>query len=268
MSELTVAAIQMCSKPEPADNLQWLEWLFASLPTQRPLLVVLPECFAAFGREDGRPYGEQFGDGRVQQWLSQQAAQYQIWLLAGSLGITTSTEHKITASSLLFAPDGSLRARYDKRHLFDVDVADNVGSYRESSYTEAGQQLVVVDVEGFQLGLSVCYDLRFPEHFRAMLDQGLDLIAVPAAFTAVTGKAHWQPLLQARAIENQCYVIAAGQSGQHLNGRETHGHSMVIDPWGQVTSDSGKQLGIIVDSISRQRLNDVRQAIPALNHRR
>ncbi|GGA83023.1 amidohydrolase [Neiella marina] len=268
MSELTVAAVQMCSTPEPADNMQWLEWLFASLPAARPLLVVLPECFAAFGSEDGSPYGEQLGDGRVQDWLGKQALAHNIWLLAGSLGIRTDAGDKITASSLLFAPNGQRTTRYDKRHLFDVDVADNVGSYRESSYTEPGQQIVVVDIEGFNIGLSICYDLRFPEHFRAMAEQGLDLIAVPAAFTAVTGKAHWQPLLQARAIENQCYVVAAGQCGQHPNGRETHGHSMVIDPWGQVTSDSGKQLGIIVDSISRQRLNDVRQAIPALKHRR
>lgn len=265
---LSVVAIQMCSSPEPADNLSWLNEQLTQLPIDRPMLVVVPECFAAFGSEQGQPYGETEGSGLVQDWLGTKAREHDIWLLAGSLGLKVADSSKITASSLLYGPDGKCQARYDKRHLFDVDVADNVGSYRESCYTKAGEEIVVIDVAGFKLGLSICYDLRFPEHFRAMADLGVDLIAVPAAFTAVTGKAHWQPLLQARAIENQCYVVAAGQSGQHANGRSTHGHSMIIDPWGTITSDGGQQLGIIVDSISKQRLNDVQQAIPALRHRR
>lgn len=265
---LTVAAIQMCSGPEPTTNLTWLTEQLKQLPSSRPMLVVLPECFAAFGSEQGQPYGENDGFGLVQDWLAAKASELEIWLLGGSLGLKVTDSDKITASSLLYGPDGKRQARYDKRHLFDVDVADNVGSYRESSYTKPGEQVVVIEVAGFKLGLSICYDLRFPEHFRAMADLGVDLIVVPAAFTAVTGKAHWQPLLQARAIENQCFVVAAGQSGQHLNGRSTHGHSMIIDPWGTITSDGGQQLGIIVDSISKQRLNDVQQAIPALRHRR
>ncbi|MBW8189457.1 carbon-nitrogen hydrolase family protein [Neiella marina] len=265
---LTIAAIQMCSCPDPSQNIEWLTKQLDQLPSERPLLVVLPECFAAFGSEQGRPYREDDGDGLVQNWLATMAQQHQIWLLAGSLGLSVAASDKITASSLLYGPSGQRQARYDKRHLFDVDVADNIGSYRESDYTHAGDAIVVTDVAGYKLGLSICYDLRFPEHFRAMADLGVDLIAVPAAFTAVTGKAHWQPLLQARAIENQCYLVAAGQSGQHLNGRATHGHSMIIDPWGVITSDGGQQLGIIVDSISKQRLNDVQQAIPALRHRR
>lgn len=266
MDKLNLVAIQSCSGTSVQGNLTWFTEQLKSLPQERPLLVVLPECFAAFGSEDGRGHWERAGEGEVQHWLSEQSKLHGIWLLGGSMAIRGESG-KSYAASLLYGPQGQCIARYDKRHLFDVDIPDSTGCYRESDHTLPGQNLTVVNLEGFQVGLSVCYDLRFPEHFRAMAELGLDLILVPAAFTAVTGKAHWQPLLQARAIENQCYLVAANQAGQHLNGRETWGHSMILDPWGQVTSTMEQQLGMIHHQMSRARLNEVRAAIPALNHR-
>ena len=267
MAELTLVAVQSCSEPEIINNLVWFSQQLAQLPTTRPMLVALPECFAAFGKSSDLPYRETDGQGPVQDWLAEQAQLHQIWLLAGSLSIWGEGGRHY-AASLLYNPQGLRQARYDKRHLFDVDIADNTGCYRESDTTLSGENLVVATVAGFKVGLSICYDLRFPEHFRAMAAQGLDVILVPAAFTALTGEAHWQPLLQARAIENQCYVLAANQSGHHLNGRHTWGHSMILDPWGQVTSVLDEQLGMIHHTISNARLTEVRAAIPALNHRR
>ena len=264
--QLTLVAIQSCSGVAPEPNLVWFTQQLKQLPSQRPMLVVLPECFAAFGAEQGSTYQEEDGAGLVQDWLAEQAKRHGIWLLGGSLAIQ-GVKQKYHAASLLYGPSGQRAARYDKRHLFDVDLADTTGSYRESDVTLPGQEIQVVEVEGFQVGLCICYDLRFPEHFRAMAKQGLDLILVPAAFTALTGKAHWQPLLQARAIENQCYVVAANQASHHENGRDTWGHSMILDPWGQVTGVLELQLGMIHHQMTKARLQEVRAAIPALKHR-
>ncbi len=266
-SSLNVVVIQCCSGYEVADNLHGLAQQLTQLPQTRPLLVVLPECFAAFGSEKSEPYRETVGDGQVQSWLAEQASQHGIWLLGGSLPLCHPSG-KHVAASLLFNPKGVLQARYDKRHLFDVDIADQTGAYRESDTTYPGEQVVVTDVAGFRVGLAICYDLRFPEHFRAMASLGLDLILLPAAFTYLTGEAHWLPLLQARAIENQCYLAAANQAGHHPNGRHTWGHSLIIDPWGQVTGQLEWQLGMMSHQLSRSRLDEVRAAIPALQHRR
>lgn len=265
--KLTLVAIQCCSGYSPEQNLAWFESQLAELPASRPMLVALPECFAAFGSEQGSAYQEVEHQGLVQSWLSAQAKRHGIWLLGGSLAIQ-GPGNKYYAASLLYGPEGERVTRYNKRHLFDVDIADTTGSYRESDFTLPGEAIQIVEVAGFRVGLCVCYDLRFPEHFRTMAERGLDLILVPAAFTALTGAAHWLPLLQARAIENQCYLLAANQAGHHENGRETWGHSMILDPWGQVTGALELQLGMIHHNMTRARLNEVRAAIPALNHRR
>lgn len=268
-STLTLVAIQSCSGFSPEQNLSWFEAQLARLPASRPMLVLLPECFAAFGSETGGAYREVDGKGPVQAWLAQQAQRWNIWLVGGSLALCEQAgATKYFAACLVYGPNGQRIARYNKRHLFDVDIADSTGSYRESNFTSAGDSVQVVEIAGFQVGLSICYDLRFPEHFRAMAALGLDLILLPAAFTALTGAAHWQPLLQARAIENQCYLLAANQAGRHDNGRQTWGHSMIIDPWGEVTSALEQQLGMIHQLISKARLHEVRAAIPALQHRR
>jgi nitrilase len=158
-------------------------------------------------------------------------------------------------------------ARYDKLHLFDVHVIDTAESYTESQSIEPGNDLVVADTPFGRLGLAVCYDLRFPEQFRSMLDRGMEIIALPAAFTAITGKAHWEPLLRARAIENLCYVVASAQGGYHASGRETHGHSLIVDPWGQLIDQLPTGPGVVTGELDRDRLAGVRRQFPAIDHR-
>ncbi|MCM2678600.1 carbon-nitrogen hydrolase family protein [Echinimonas agarilytica] len=262
--QLDVVAIQSCSGFSIEHNLAWYESQFEQLPRIRPLVVVMPECFAVFGAPTGQPYREQSGKGHVQDWLAKMAKLHELWLIGGSLPIAED-DKKHYQACLVYGPSGMQAARYDKRHLFDVNISDSTGSYRESDTTYPGQSSVTVTIEGFKVGLSICYDLRFPEHFRGL---NADVLVVPAAFTAITGEAHWQPLLQARAIENQCYVVAANQSGTHENGRETWGHSMILDPWGQVSGQLDTQLGMIHQTLSKARLAQVRASIPALSHKR
>jgi nitrilase len=178
----------------------------------------------------------------------------------------TNTQ-RVRAACLLFDPQGQLAARYDKVHLFDVQVLGSSERYAESATIEPGECYVTAATAHGQLGLAVCYDVRFPEQFRALLDQGMEILALPAAFTAATGKAHWETLLRARAIENQCYVIAAAQGGQHANGRETYGDSLIIDPWGEILDRLPQGPGVVLAHFDRQRLEQIRQQFPALRHR-
>ena len=187
--------------------------------------------------------------------------------MGGTLPLKANDDSKIRAACLLYDDQGRQVARYDKIHLFDVSLVDSDESYNESETIEAGDRSVVVDTPFGKLGLAVCYDLRFPELFRSMLDQGMELLALPSAFTAMTGKAHWEPLVRARAIENLCYVLAAGQGGYHVNGRETYGHSMIVDPWGQVMNELANGSGLVCASIDQDRLNNIRRTFPVLEHR-
>lgn len=260
----------MTSSPNPQDNLQTIEQLLHQLPPQRPQLVVLPEACLCFGAGDKRQreLAEPLGEGALQTRLAQLAQQHNIWLVAGTIPIVdTPDAEKFSAASLVFNPQGQCVARYNKMHLFDVDVADNTRSYRESQWTEAGRDVVTVDTEFGTLGLAVCYDVRFAELFRALRNQGADILVLPSAFTQVTGAAHWHVLTRARAIEQQCYMVAAAQAGVHANGRETYGHALVIDGWGRILAESqGQQAQAISSVVHVDELDKIRRDIPVAQH--
>ncbi|TKB51221.1 carbon-nitrogen hydrolase family protein [Ferrimonas sediminicola] len=261
-------ALQCRSGADPADNLRWLRRQLAPLAeVAGDKLVVLPECVVAFDGPKGQwqSLAEPMGQGPLQRGLAELAELSRCTLVAGTLPIL-APDGRAYAATLVFGAQGQCLARYDKVHLFDVTVGDNTGHYRESDTTCPGERLQVVDTPMGRVGLAVCYDLRFPELFRELVARGADIIAVPAAFTRVTGAAHWAPLLQARAIENQVYLVAAGQVGTHDNGRETWGHSMILDPWGEVLANAGDGEGLIHAPFDRQRIQEVRQAMPCLNH--
>lgn len=267
---LKVAAIQMTSTCDVISNLDHAEKAIQSAAAQGAQLIVLPEEFALFARHGEMRLAEKeiFGNGRIQDCLSDIAHKNKIWLVGGTIPIATDDPKKVIASCLVWNDQGACVARYNKIHLFDVQVDDKHGQYCESNYTQAGDDVVVVTTPWGRLGLAVCYDLRFPELFRAMQQQGMDMLAVPAAFTAATGRVHWQVLLQARAIENLCYVIASGQCGLHENGRETFGHSMVIAPWGNIIAELDSTPDVLISELDLNTLPELRNRFPALNHRR
>lgn len=264
-----IAAVQMTSGPDIDANLAEVEQLISKAAAAGAQLVVLPENFALMGLQDSDKLAvrEAEGEGPLQSFLSRQAARHQLWLVGGTIPLKADDEAKVRASCLLFNDRGEQVARYDKLHLFDVQIMDSEESYRESASIESGNRLVVSDAPAGRLGLAVCYDVRFPELFRALLDQGMELLALPAAFTDITGKAHWEPLLRARAIENLCYVIAAAQTGHHPNGRRTHGDSMIIDPWGVILDRLPSGPGVVLARMDRTRLENTRRLFPSIEHR-
>lgn len=266
----TVAAVQMASGPNINANLLEAERLIAQAAAAGAQLVVLPENFALMGRQeaDKIKVREREGDGPLQTFLARQAVRHNIWLVGGTIPLQATDEHKVRASCLLFDNTGNQAARYDKLHLFDVQVMDSQERYTESLTIERGEQEVVVDTPFGRLGLAICYDLRFPELFRNLLDKGMEILVLPAAFTALTGRAHWEPLLRARAIENLCYVVASAQGGYHASGRETYGHSMIIDPWGKILDQLPQGSGVVLASIDHNRLENTRRLFPSLQHRR
>jgi nitrilase len=207
------------------------------------------------------------GSGPIQTFLAEQARRHGVWLVGGTIPLRASEPGKMRAACLLLNDRGERVARYDKMHLFDVALP-NGEQYQESNVFEAGDQVVVVDTPFGRLGLAVCYDLRFPELFRVMLDQGAEVFALPAAFTALTGKAHWEVLLRARAIENLAYVVAAAQGGYHANGRETYGDSLIASPWGEVLDRLPRGSGVVMAELDRARLAQVRASLPSIHHRR
>lgn len=265
-----VVAIQMASGPNVEANLLEAERLIQQAVQGGGELVVLPENFALMGmaEEDKVTAREREGQGPIQEFLANQARWHKIWIVGGTVPLECPDPQKVCAASMLFDDHGHRVARYDKLHLFDVQLEDSGESYTESETILPGTEPVVVDTPFGRLGLAVCYDLRFPELFRCMLDEGVELVAVPAAFTGMTGRAHWEILVRARAIENLVYVIAAGQGGYHLNGRETHGHSMIVDPWGTVMDEVPSGSGIAVGSMNRNLLENTRRNFPAIEHRR
>ncbi len=265
----TVACIQMASGPQVGANLLEAERLMMLAVEKGARLVVLPENFALMGKteEDKLAIREAEGDGPIQEFLAQQARRHGIWLVGGTVPLHAESENKIRAACLLYNDQGQQVARYDKIHLFDVSVVGSDDRYTESETIEGGDQAVVVDTPFGRLGLAVCYDLRFPELFRTMVDQGVEIVALPSAFTAITGRAHWEILVRARAIENLSYVLAAAQGGYHINGRETYGHSMIVDPWGQVMNELATGSGLVCAELDLQRLRNVRRTFPCLDHR-
>ena len=264
-----VAAVQMASGPVVSENLDEAARLIDEAVSDDAGLVVLPENFAIMPRNDADRLAavEMDGQGPIQEFLAAQARRHRVWLVGGTIPLAAKSANKVRAACLLFNDRGERVARYDKIHLFDVSL-DNGEQYLESRSFEPGDAVVVADTPCGKLGFAVCYDLRFPELFRRLLDRGAELFAVPAAFTAHTGKAHWEVLVRARAIENLAYVIAAAQGGRHASGRETHGDSMIVSPWGEVLARLENGAGHAIADCDRARLQGVRASLPSIRHRR
>ncbi len=260
-----VAAVQMVSSPRVEENLAQAAALVAAAAAQGARLVALPEYFGIMGlREtDKVAVRESDGDGPIQRFLADTSRRLGIWLLGGSVPLECDTEGKVHNSSLLYDDQGQRIVRYDKIHLFALDLGTE--KFSEARTIVPGREVKVVDSPFGRLGLSVCYDLRFPELYRAM--GPVDILFVPAAFTATTGRAHWEPLLRARAIENLAWVIAPAQGGVHASGRETHGHSMIVDPWGAVSAYRAAGAGIVIAEIDPMYQARMRASLPALEHR-
>ena len=264
-----VAAVQMASGPRVEANLQEASRLVAMAAEAGARLVVLPENIAVMGKHerDKLAHTETDEGGPIQARFAALARRHGVWLVAGTIPMAGDDPHRARAACLVFDARGQRVARYDKLHLFDVEVEGDA-TYRESATLEPGTDIVTVETPLGCMGVAVCYDLRVPEQFRVMVDRGADFFVLPSAFTARTGEAHWRPLLRARAIENQCYMIAAGQGGYHVNGRETYGDSLIADPWGRVIDSLPRGSGIVLGELDRQHLDIVRSRFPALSHRR
>jgi predicted amidohydrolase len=269
---MSFAVIQMVSQSDIQGNLARARALLEQAATGGARLAVLPENFAAMGRKDAAAIGraEALGDGPILPWLKLAARDLRLWIVAGTIALPPAgrPEEKVRACSLLVDADGETVARYDKLHLFDVDVADARGSYRESDDYAHGQDLVVVDTPVGRLGLTVCYDLRFPALYGALREAGAQLITAPSAFTAVTGAAHWEVLIRARAIETQCYLLAAAQGGIHPGPRETHGHAAIVDPWGRIVAQQVRGEGVLLAQRDSSEQASIRARMPVVNHRR
>jgi deaminated glutathione amidase len=272
---MKIAAVQMVSTPSVETNLAAARRLVGSAAASGAALVVLPEYFCFMGKSDRDKLqvAEPAGEGPIQRMLADTAREHGVWLIGGTLPIaidatatSAAAPDRVMNANLVFSPRGELAARYDKMHLFAYDNGRE--RYDEARTLQAGRTPVAFDAGGWRVGLSVCYDLRFPELYRKLAQPPCDLLSVPSAFTYPTGSAHWEVLLRARAIENQCYVAAAAQGGTHENGRRTFGHSLVVDPWGEVLAcrrDDGE--GVVVAELHRERIADVRRQLPALEHR-
>lgn len=264
-----LCALQLVSGRDWAGNRARIAELLATLPAERPLLVLLPENFALFGERQGyADSAEVLGEGPIQTQLAAWARHYGIWLVAGAMPTRIEGEARIHTSSLVFDPEGRCQGHYHKIHLFDVDVADGQGRYRESETFSSGERPVTVPSPFGTLGLSICYDLRFPELYRTLVAHGARILLVPAAFTRVTGAAHWEALLRARAIENQCWVVAANQGGDHETGRETFGHSMIVDPWGAIVACQRAGAGLVSARFDPEQAPTLAGRMPVLRHAR
>jgi nitrilase len=265
---MKIAALQMVSTPDVDRNLAAAGRLVAQASATGARLLALPEYFCLMGRrdDDKLAIAEADGDGPIQSFLSNAARQHGVWLVGGTLPIRATSPGRVRNACCVYGPEGQRVARYDKIHLFAFDNGRE--QYDEGRVLEAGDTPVAFEAEGLRVGLSVCYDLRFPELYRRLMQPACDLLVVPAAFTHITGLAHWELLLRARAVENQCVVLASAQGGLHENGRRTFGHSMVIDPWGEVLACQDEGEGMAVAELDTARRDAVRTQLPALAHRR
>lgn len=265
----TVASIQMVSTDDVSENLQVASQLIAEAVAQGAEFLLLPENFMRMGDDKHGNVGimEPFGDGPLQNFLAQQSQQHKIWLMGGTIPLQGNVANKSHASCLLYDPNGECTFRYDKIHLFDVIVDHKSGeSYQESNTIVAGDKVVVATTPFAKIGMSVCYDLRFPELYRAMHRDKVQIITVCSAFTLTTGKAHWKSLLRSRAIENLCYIIASNQGGKHADGRQTWGHSMIIDPWGNILDSIESGAGFALADIDLEQQQVLRRDFPCLQH--
>jgi predicted amidohydrolase len=266
---MKVAAIQMTSGPDVTANLEQAEALLEDAAARGAQLAALPENFAFMGLKDAdkRAVAEPDGSGPVQEFLAASARRLHLWIVGGTVPLRGGADGRVAAASLVYDGDGERVARYDKMHLFDVDIPGRAESYRESAHVTAGAEVAVVDTPVGRLGLSVCYDVRFPELYRRLSAAGAQLLSVPSAFTSPTGRAHWEILMRARAIENLCYVVAPAQSGFHPSGRETYGDSMIVDYWGRVLQRVPRGRGCALAEVDLARQLTVRASFPALEHR-
>ena len=264
MAAFRVAAIQYCASDNAKDTLEHIQPLIAEAAS-RAALVTLPECasYLAASREQLATHAEWEDDGYSQNWFADRARHFGIWRLVGSVMIRRNRDHKLVNRSLLFGPDGKCLASYDKIHMFDADIGDHK-SYQESASFTAGSTPVIAMVRDVPVGLSICYDVRFPHLYRQLAIDGAKLLLVPAAFTAISGKAHWHVLLRARAIETGCFIVAPAQSGTHADGRQTYGHSRIISPWGEIIADAGDGDAVISADLDLTAVAKAREAIPSL----
>ncbi|MEI7575114.1 MAG: carbon-nitrogen hydrolase family protein [Methylotenera sp.] len=262
---IKIAAIQMASGPYVSANLSEAERLIEIAAAQGAKLVVLPEYFAIMGfkETDKVAVREEEGKGPIQTFLKTMAKKHKIWLIGGSIPLVSNFPNKVRNSCLVYDDKGQQVARYDKIHLFGLDLGNE--HYHEEKTIESGDAIQVVDTPFGKIGLSICYDLRFPELYRAMGE--VNMIVIPSAFTDTTGKAHWETLIRARAIENLSYVIAPAQGGYHLSGRETHGNSMIVDPWGVILDRLPRGSGVVIATMNPKYQQSLRKSLPALKHR-
>ncbi len=272
-----VAAIQMASGPNVSANLSEARRLISDAVKQGAELVVLPENFAHMGMSESDILGiaedyildsEQVEEPKIQiqEFLSSVAKEEKIWIVGGTIPLFSPQSDKVLSACLLLNEQGEVVARYDKIHLFDVDLGEQGGSYNESGFTDAGDKVVVVDTPFGKLGIAICYDLRFPELFRDMVSEGMEILCLVSSFTATTGKAHWEVLNRARAIENLCFVVSSAQGGYHVNGRETYGDSMIVDPWGGVLDHLPSGSGFALANIEASHVQKTRKNFPVLEH--
>ena len=269
-----IAAIQMASSPQIKANLMEASRLIREAAQKGAGMVVLPESFALMAMDESEniDMAEEQGKGQIQDVIRQCAIDNKVWIVAGSIPLKSDNAQRASAASLMFNDKGEIVARYNKIHLFDVSIdcekkkKKTTDEYKESDTFKAGEEIVVVETPFGKIGMSICYDLRFPSLYREMVKQGAEIFLIPSAFTKTTGKIHWEPLIKARAIENQCYVIAPAQGGYHVNGRHTYGHSMMVDYLGQVHSLRLKGTGIITMNIDLKAQKKVRKSFPVLKH--
>lgn len=262
-----VAIAQMCSSSDVNENLVVVKNLVEQAARNGAEMILLPENFAYMGRneQDKLSIAETPGEGLIQDFIKTLAIQNNIWIIAGTIPLYSHDINRVFAACMVYNNKGEQCARYDKIHLFDVQVSE-AESHRESATIVPGTNVVTVDTPFGCVGLSVCYDLRFAELYRILLKKGAEIFVVPSAFTATTGKAHWQTLLRARAIENLSYVLAANQCGTHFKGRETWGHSMAVDPWGRILAECAETPGIILANINRKEIEQIRKRFPCNEH--
>lgn len=269
---MKIAGIQYCAVADWRSNLGSLESLLDQVGFMAPDVLVLPENVFSQGG-DYRAMAEQHGD-ELLGWLADTAQRLGVWLIAGSVPLATRIDGsavpapRVRAAQLVFSPQGQQAARYDKLHLFDVDVDDAHGRYTESTRFEPGDAVVLTNINGISTGLMICYDLRFPRLAQRLRDRGAELLVYPSAFTETTGRAHWELLLRARAVENGCYVLGVNQCGWHSATRQSYGHSMLVDPWGQVVNSLGADSGVLMTELNMDILHDIRRRLPVHDHQR
>ena len=269
MSQPIVAAVQMTSLADVAKNLETVGRLLRLARDRGACLAVLPENFSFMGRNEAerRAVVERDGDGPAQAAVARLARELGLWVVAGTQPIAVDGDPRPANACIVYDAAGKRAARYDKIHLFDVDLPGGREGYRESANAKPGAKPVLVDTPAGRLGLTVCYDLRFPELFRQLVSEGAEIFSVPSAFTSPTGRAHWETLLRARAIENLCFVIAAAQSGVHDSNRETYGDTLIVDHWGRVLARQPRGSGVVTAALDKAGQQETRETFPALKHR-